>query len=263
MRCKHCNTRLADHDVWCVNCGRQTEVPSKQLSAIASMKETWHSLSPLRAQSIPAAAASIIFGVVPLTLAGIVFTQVQFSFHSSNTINLLLGILLKIIVFSVFAPFLLVAFAHIGKREDYQISLKDYSLAMKQYPKYLLLGIVTGFYYALIYLICFGMPSFGSDPILRLVWLVLVNYWMAIILPVPALMEIKQIGVFRAIRLSYRHFHDLRWNLYLMALLIGILTSIATALLLVGLLYIVPFFWFAVRDYTRKLIDFELLEYHR
>jgi hypothetical protein len=163
----------------------------------------------------------------------------------------------------VFAPFLLVAFAHVGKREDYQISLKDYGAALKQYPKYLLLGLGTGFYYALIYLICFGMPSFGSDPILRLVWVVLVNYWMAIILPVPALMEIKEIGVFRAIRLSYRHFHDIRWNLYLMALLLGILSSVATTLLLVGLLYMIPFFWFSVRDYTRKLIEFELLEYHR
>ncbi len=34
----------------------------------------------------------------------------------------------------------------------------------------------------------------GSDPILRLVWLVLVIYWLAILLPVPVLMNVRKSG---------------------------------------------------------------------
>jgi len=52
MRCKHCDARLAAHDFWCANCGKQTQVVNQDLSAWASLKITWGKYNP-RSGSLP------------------------------------------------------------------------------------------------------------------------------------------------------------------------------------------------------------------
>jgi hypothetical protein len=52
MRCKHCDARLAAHDFWCANCGKQTQVVNQDLSAWASLKITWGKYNPLKGLNI-------------------------------------------------------------------------------------------------------------------------------------------------------------------------------------------------------------------
>jgi hypothetical protein len=121
-------------------------------------------------------------------------------------------------------------------------------------------------FYSFIYLICFGLPNFGSLPILRLVWLVLVNYWIAIALPAVVLMEQFNWSPWFAIQKSYKHFHDLRWNIFLLALVLTFANLIALGLfflLLIPLVFTLSLSLFAIRDYVRLLVDFELLDYRR
>ncbi len=40
MRCKYCNARLAVHDIWCMQCGKQTPVIKNELYAMKSFSET-------------------------------------------------------------------------------------------------------------------------------------------------------------------------------------------------------------------------------
>ena len=115
----------------------------------------------------------------------------------------------------------------------------------------------------LFYIICFGLPNFGSDPILRLVWIVLLNYWAAILLPVPMICETLNVNAFKGIRISIRHLQDVRWNIYLLVLVLGFINVLALFMFVFGLLITIPLTWYAIRDYTYTLIDFELLEYQR
>ncbi len=262
MRCNQCNARLGSHDLWCVNCGRQTPNVKQELSAIKSIRETWLNYEAYKTKNIPAAAISVLFGVLPLVLLIWLFNTVL-AMEADSSMGLIKNMLIKALGYSVFVPIIIVAFAGIARNEGYSLSVDIIKSAIKRYHIYFGVAAVSSLYYILIYLICFGLPNFGSDPILRLVWIVLANYWLAIIIPVPALAELKEISVLKALSLSYRHFHDVRWNLYLFALILLMINALALAFFVIGLVVTIPFSVFAIRDYTQKLIDFELLDYRR
>lgn len=262
MRCKHCNAKLAEHDIWCVNCGRQTSLPQTELSALASLKQTWSQFAPVRSRSVPAAGLSILLGVIPVAALIWLFAN-YIELPATTGIQTVFSLLVKAIAFSIFVPFVLLGFKAAADTSGHDVGLSLFKRSLRSYPKYFMFSLVSALYYALIYVVCIGLPKFGSDPILRLVWIVLLNYWVAIALPALILMELRELGPLSALRLSYRHFHDLRWNIWLMGLILGALNLIAFALLLVGLVITIPFSWFVIRDYTRRLVDFELLEYRR
>jgi hypothetical protein len=170
----------------------------------------------------------------------------------------LLNLLIKSVLVSLFLPFTLIGFKAVSTLDGYQAGKPGLFMALKAYPKYLVFSIINCAYFVVIYLICFGFPGFGSDPILRLVWIVLVNYWIALILPVPILMEDRNLSFMAAFKLARRHFGVVRWNIYLMVLVLAMLNILATLVLLVPLAITIPFSWYAVRDYTRTLLEYEL-----
>ncbi|MDZ4181502.1 MAG: hypothetical protein U1B83_01400, partial [Candidatus Cloacimonadaceae bacterium] len=231
MRCNHCNTRLAVHDLWCVGCGRQSPIVKSDLSAMRSFGKTWSKASATKSANIPAGAFAVILGMIPIAVLIWLFGSI-ITFDTATASGLILGLLVKSIAFSLFVPFVLIGFNAAHSKDVNVIRFKTMLAALKSYPRYLLLSLVSALFYAIIYVICFGLPSFGSDPILRLVWLVLLNYWIAIVLPVPALMERLEISPLKALKLSYHHFHVVRWNLYLLALVL-VLINVAAAMLFI------------------------------
>ena len=262
MRCKHCNAKLADHDVWCVNCGRQTALPHNELSALATIKTSWANYAPLKSRSVPAAGFSVLLGVIPVAVLIWLFGS-YIDLPGDSGLQTVFSLLVKALAYSIFLPFILLGFKPASQATSSVIEMSAMSKALRSYPKYFVFSLISALYYALIFVICIGLPNFGSDPILRLVWIVLLNYWVAIALPALVLMEEKTLSPFSAIRLSYRHFHDLRWNIWLLGLILFVLNALAFCFLLIGLVITIPFSWFVVRDYTRRLIEFELLEYRR
>jgi hypothetical protein len=78
--------------------------------------------------------------------------------------------------------------------------------ALRCYPRYFLWTLINAVFFCIVYIICFGLPNFSSAPILHLVWLILVNYWIAIVLPSLVLMEELSINPWKAIIKSYQHF---------------------------------------------------------
>lgn len=261
MRCTHCNARLAAHDLWCVNCGRQSPAVKTELSSLASLKRTWQKYNPLKGGNVPAAAVSVILGVIPIAVLIVLFKS--FGLLDLDNIrdfgNLLLNLLIISVGISIFVPMLLIPYKPVCENNGYRVGFQDVKKALSRYPRYLLFSLISAVYFVLIYLICFGLPNFGSDPILRLVWIVLVNYFMALVLPVPVLMERKSIGFWSAFRLSYKHFHIVRWNIYLLALVLTLLNMLAFTLLLIPLVITIPLTWYAVRDYTDLLLDYEII----
>ncbi len=262
MRCKHCNARLGDHDLWCVTCGKQSSVVMQDLSAVKSLAESWNNYKPYLTKNIPVASVSVLLGFIPIGIlvwifGGFVNPEIQ------STSGLFLRLISFAFVSSVFSSIVIMPIAMIVQDPGYHLSKDQFRYSLKRIHVFFGISLLTSIFYILIHVICFGLPSFGSDPILRLAWLVLANYWFAIILPVPILVESQNINPIKALSLSYRHFHDVRWNLYLMALLLILINLAAAAFLVFGLVFTLPFSLYAIRDYTYKLIDFELLEYRR
>lgn len=265
MRCKHCNARLAAHDIWCVECGKQSQVVKNELSAMKSLAETYKSLRPSISSAIPGTAFALILGLIPVLVLIVLFSTI-ISLESRTAVEMLRNLAIKSVAFSVFVPLILIAFKAVCKHSDYRLSFRDMIDSLRSYPKYLWFTIISALFYSFIYLICFGLPNFGSLPILRLVWLVLVNYWVAIALPAVVLMEQFNWSPWFAIKKSYKHFHDLRWNIFLLALVLTFANLIALGLfffLLIPLVFTLSLSLFAIRDYVRRLVDFELLDYRR
>lgn len=261
MRCKHCDSRQAPHDFWCANCGKQTQVINQNLSAWASLKRTWNKYLPQKGVNIPAAGLAIVTGVVPIILILVAlnaFDRLNLT-QTQDTKTLLINLFLMFGGISLFVPMLLIPFKPVSEQKDHSLRLKDFASAMKHYPRYLGLSLIAAFYFLVIYLICFGLPKFSSDPILRLVWIVLVNYFLAIFLPVPALMERLNLGPWKALKTSYKYFHVVRWQIYLLALILLTVNLLATGLVLALLVFTLPLSWFAVRDYTDLLLEYEII----
>jgi len=260
MRCKKCNTRLGSHDLWCVNCGLQSPVVKTDLAAMKSLKKSRELLSGKISAMVPAMGFSIILGAIPIAILIWIFRN--YVNNESGTISqLLLNLCVKAVLLSLFAPMLLIPFAVISKHDEYKLKFQDLLSKLKLYPKYLLFSLINALFLMFFYLICFGFPGFASDPILRLVWIVLVNYWAAIVLPAPVVMERQGVNPWKAIKLSYQHFSDVRWNIYLLVLVLGVLNTIAFLLAIFPMLFTLPLAIFAIRDYTIKLEQYELLEY--
>lgn len=260
MRCNKCNAPLAVHDIWCMACGTQSPVVKNELSALASLQQSYRTLKGKWTEYVPAASIAIILGVVPIVAIFFILHFVL-SLESSNDITHLLNLIVKNIVYAIFLPMLLLPFSKISTNKDYALKLDGFAAYFKPYGRYLLFTLINAFFLVLFNVVCFGLPGFASDPILRLVWLVLINYWLAIILPAVVIMEYKQVSPLKAIGLSYRHLGDLRWNIYLLALVLTVLNLVAFTLAIFPLLFSLPLSYFAIRDYTHKLIEYELLDY--
>lgn len=260
MRCKKCNTRLGSHDLWCMSCGVQSPVVKTDLAALKSLKHTRNQLKGKTSSLVPAMGFSIILGAIPIAI--LIWIFASFINNESNTIGqLMLNLSLKSVLISLFVPMLLLPFSVISNQQDYVLKLKDLLASMKHYPKYLLFALVNAAVLIVLYLICFGFPGFASDPILRLVWIVLVNYWLAISLPAVVVMERRKVNPIKALKLSYQHFADVRWNIYLLALLMALFNGLAFVFAIFPLLFTLPVMYFAFRDYVIKLEEYELLDY--
>ena len=248
MRCPHCNEKTANHDLWCVKCGKQTELVSKDLSANKSLNESWAKYKTVRGRNMPVGIISALTGMIPMFLLIWLLNYVIIELSKWQLM------ILSNIVWLFFIPIMLVPFQAVCKKDNYEIDMRDFFASFKSYFKYLIFSLSSILFYLAIFYICKG------DPILNLVWLVLVIYWIAIILPVPVLMERYKLNAFNAIKMSYKHAGDVRWNIFLMVIILAVANILATLFFVVGLAIAVPFTWFAVRDYVDKLIDYEVFE---
>lgn len=248
MRCRFCNERLAPHDLWCVKCGKRTEVLNRDLSATKSLNESWKKFKPLKGQNLPVGIVATLTGIIPLI---ILIWVLNYAFPFMAKLG---QMSMHIIVWTFFIPVLVVPFREVCRSDGYTLTTKAYMSSFKAYGQYLVFSFISVVFYVTIFFVCKG------DPILNLVWLVLVLYWVAIALPVPVLMQRYQINAWEGIRISYKRAGDVRWNIFLMVIILFITNVLAAAALVIMLAVTIPFTWFAIRDYVDKLIEFEVFE---
>jgi len=248
MRCQNCNEKTAPHDLWCVKCGKRTDILGSELSAVKSLANTWKNYKQVKGNNLPVGIIAALSGVLPL------FLLLWLMNYTLPAMPLWQFITLHILVWTIFVPVLLVPFKSVCKSDDVKIDLKSFISSFKSYGQYFLFSFISVVFYVGIFFVCQG------DPILNLVWFVLVLYWIAIVLPVPVLMQRYSLGAGKAILMTYKHAGDVRWNIFLMAIILTLINLLATAFFVVGLAVTVPFTWFAIRDYSDKLIEFDVFE---
>lgn len=248
MRCKHCNEKVAEHDLWCVSCGKKTEVLDKDLSAINSLRSTWRNFNPNKGNNFAVGTWGAFTGILPMLI--ILFTF----YFILPEMTLLNTILLYTITWTIFLPVLVIPVSAVCHKTGYQLCTTQFTSAFNKYFDYLLFSLISALFYIAIFFICKG------DPILNLVWLVLVIYWVAIVYPLPVLMERYKINAWKALKLSYRFAGDIRWNIFLLGIVLALINILAIAFLFVGLIVTLPFTWYVIRDYVDKMIEFEVFE---
>lgn len=248
MRCPHCNEKTAVHDLWCVKCGKHTELITKELSATKSLNSSWTKYKAVRGRNLPVGILAALTGFIP------VYILIWLQNYAMLDLPKWQLMTLSNVVWLFFIPILLVPFKAVCRKDNNEIDVKEFLASFKSYFSYFLLSLSSVVFYLVIFYLCKG------DPILNLVWLVLVIYWIAIIIPVPVLMERYNLNAFKAIKFAYKQAGDVRWNLFLMAILLVVTNILATLLLVVGLAVTIPYTWFAIRDYIDKLIEFEVFD---
>ncbi len=262
MRCSKCNAKLSPNDVWCLNCGRQTRLIKEELSALRSLARTWGHMSSGFSAYVPAGAVSIIFGVLPIVILIWLFSGLL-GYQDETTASYLAELILKTLSVSLFLPFVMTPFSSIARinSSNYELGFKQAINSLGKYPRYLGVALISALFYILATIICYGLPDFGSDPILKLVWIVLMNYWLALSLPVPMIMERMRTSPWRAYRISYRCCHDVRWNLYLLGLILLLSNLLGTIPIVIGLTITLPVSWFTIRDYVDLLFAYGVIPY--
>lgn len=133
MRCRHCNTRLAVHDVWCPKCQRQSSLVKNELSAMRSLKATWAQYKPNISINVPLAVPAIIFGIIPLLILIWLFNT-SLMLPMDSTVKLLLNLLIKSVLVSLFLPFTLIGFKAVSTLDGYQRASPGSSWLSKLIP---------------------------------------------------------------------------------------------------------------------------------
>jgi hypothetical protein len=247
MRCKYCNEKLAPHDLWCVKCGKRSEILSDELSAVKSLKNTWNLYNPVKGNNLPVGILATVTGVIPMIVLIWILN------YALPGMLLWQFILLHSVVWTLFLPLMIIPFKQVCRTDDYKINVSGFFNSFRAYPAFMLFSLISVLFYVIIFYLCKG------DPILNLVWLVLVLYWIAIAIPVPVLMVRYNINAWKAVKLSYKYAGDVRWNIFLMVIILFVINIIAAGLLVIGLSVTVPFTWYAIRDYVNRMIEYEVL----
>lgn len=186
----------------------------------------------------------LVLVYIPIMLA-VYFTQGRYWLNN--------GILLLLV------PLALVPFAF--SKESYAggFTILQFIRGLRYYPAYFLFVLVSLLFFLLLKIICTGfLLGLATDPILHLVRLILVLYWLAVIMPVPFLIVRRGMNPLRAIRTAYKAGEETRWQQFYL-LLFALLANIAgLVLIVIGLLVSLPFAYYLLERYYQRMEEYEL-----
>ncbi|HNW99946.1 MAG TPA: hypothetical protein PLE74_01770 [Candidatus Cloacimonadota bacterium] len=248
MRCKHCNEKVKDHDFWCVFCGHPTGIVKTYLSAKNAIREEWDAFTSAKNKSY---LFAILVALILLILGGGAY---WFSINNSLLqVSPFVKYLLNNLVFLVVLPLLLTPFNIAVQKPNANWSFGDYFRSLKAYPRYFVFIFLNIVYFFILKYICQG------DPILHLVRLVMVMYWIAIILPAPLIMEDLKLNPYKAIVKAYHVGRETRWQLFFLWFMLMVINLVAIIPLGLGLLVTLPLTYRVIYRYYMKLVEFELI----
>ena len=254
---RDCNNKLTEYQIFCDKCGEPTGALSGPLSAKQNYKEAWDQFNKVKSKFYPFSIFIILTAFLLIGL-GILFSKNLAEIFKIEQ-YLFTNLMLLILVPFVFIPF--------GFKEDFVINhftIGRYFRGLKYYPQFFLLTLVNILYFTLLKVICTGYKlGITIDPILHLVRLVLVLYWITIVFPSVILIIRKRVNAFKAIVLCYKASAETRWQQFFLVVRIFLYNVLGAALAGLGLLVTIPLSYVIIEKYYEKLDEFELFEKSR
>ncbi len=233
MRCIECKKDIDELAFYCTNCGTETTIIKDKLSAKQAIRETWAEIKKEKSKAYIFSIFYVLIILLPISAAAFLLRDKYFILNG---------------VLTVLVPLALIPFEFSNISE---FKIGNYFANLKAYPKYLLFTFINIIYFFVIKIVCTGEPvfSFVFDPILHLVRLVLVLYWIAVVLPVPFIMNRYNVNPFKAVYAAYKGGAETRWQHFFIAFIMFVYIIVSTLLLGFGLLVTIPLTFLVIRHY--------------
>ena len=238
--CSKCDTRLDGEQLYCYECGEPSRVLKEEFSAFNNIKETWSDFKKRKGEYYPFALFYFFVLLVPFALI-INYTRGNYWLHN---VSLLL-----------FLPLLFVPFSVSVWQEKERLTIGRYLSSLKIYFRYFVFILINIVYFALLKLI-----TTSVDPILNLVRLIMVLYWIAIVTPYAPMISFHDASALKGLLLLYRGGKETRWQQFYTALFLVIINALGLLFAGVGLLVTIPFSIAVIERYYRQMEKYSLLK---
>jgi len=241
-----CNEKLEEHQIFCHKCGEPTEALAGPLSAKVNLKQVWNEFKTTKARFYP---FSIFIILTAFLLIGLAVYFTRGNYFQTNLALLFI------------VPFALIPLSFEENFISNHFTINMFFGKLKYYPVFFLFTLINIIYFALMKIICTGYSlNIAVDPILHIVRLIMVLYWIAIIVPTPILMIRKKINPVSAIILSIKAGKETRWQQFYIAFFVFILNIVGAALIGLGLLVTIPLSYVLIERYYLRMDEFELFD---
>jgi hypothetical protein len=209
MNCKKCKAKIENNEIYCPQCGIPTGVVKEKMSAFKTFSEVYRNYKANKNKHFSMSLFAFIYGIIPLVAAKFAVNEFLSDSHR------IIVYAIYLLVSSLFVPFLLAPLCKNGEYYGTNSQTSEYKEALGYYPRLLLMSILFALYLIAFRVICQG------DPILNLVHLVMIFYGIAIFMPVPYLIKSRDLGVWKALKVSYKSgLYSYRWQFFFMTILI-------------------------------------------
>ena len=227
--CDKCLKDLQPNQLYCLECGQATAVLSEELSARKNWQATWSEYKNRKGENYP--FVIFFFFIIILPLFTILFApQILNLFQSINSF-------LFSNIFLLFAlPLVFIPFSVPLMTEKTKITIRKYFQSFKFYPRMFTFVLINIAYFLLLKLI-----TMSVDPILNIVRLILVLYWLAIMVPYPHLLLRKSVNPFKGLIIVYKAGKETRWQQFFTYVYLFIINVLGLVALGIGLLVTIPY----------------------
>lgn len=240
MRCKHCNAQIETKDLYCPKCRKKTQNIKENFMAWTVFKESCAEVKEKNGFNF---GFNLTFTII--TFLFLAFLGTHFFIMKYPSEMLRYGV--ENLIFLLFVPLLLVPFGIQNEIMEmgYNKDLTKYII--KQLPKYYLFVLVNIVIFALYKFLCIG------DPVLRLVRVILVLWWLAVLVPMPVMLTKYKHNLYRLFRLSLKGYEDLRWQMFASVIFIFIFNVVMIIPLFLGYLRYGNLPYVAINKYVDKV----------
>lgn len=240
MRCKHCNVQIDTKDLYCPKCRKKTQSIKENFTAWSIYKE---SFAEVKGKNSFSFSFNLAFAIITFLFLAALATHNFFINYPNDIIRYVV----ENLIFLFFVPILLVPFGIQNEIMEmgYNKDLRRYIFRLL--PKYSRFVLANIFMFALFKFLCIG------DPVLRLVRVILVLWWLAVLTPIPVLLTKYKKNIYKLTRLSIKGFEDLRWQMFTFVILIFISNVIMIIPLFLGYLRYGTLHYVAISKYVNKV----------
>ena len=240
LTCSRCDTKLDGNQIYCHECGEPTSVLKHDLSAKQIIQNTWNSYMSNKGQNYSFAIFYFFVLLVPLAII-VYHTHTNYYLHN--------------LILLLFLPLLLIPMAIKSNKGQDALTIPAYFANLKSYPVMFLFVLLN-----IVYFFLLKAVTTSVDPILNLVRLIMVLYWIAIVFPLPHLMLRKKVNFLNGWRSVYKKGKETRWQHFFVYLFLAIINLFGLALVGIGLLITIPFSFAVIEAYYEEMDSHKLFD---